>query len=463
MENILQFLKQDKKGRRLNIAVCGDSMIDEYFDVRVKRISPEYPIPILQCDHQEPHSVPGGAANVACQFSDFNSKAHLVSLMDLAAVEAFKNANVDIHSSSQIIENKIPRKKRYFSDNAQVARIDAECLNYGLSDFELCQKTTALLNEFVCSQFDAVIFSDYGKGIFNHFDNTIIQKFPVTIVDPKNGNIERWRGCTVFKPNQEEAFRLSGKDNIKDAGLYLSSFLGSSVVITEASKGVSVFQNGKITEVRPQISPAVAESVIGAGDCFIVFLTMAICRGFDLQDAAEIAFKAGTLYVTNKRNKPISRQDLLFSIDHASSKIISFDDCSSLNDRKYKLVFTNGCFDIFHKGHVESLKFAKSQGDKLVVGVNSDGSVAKLKTGRPIVSESDRVAVLAACEYVDYVVVFDDDTPLELIKKIRPNVVVKGADYREEDVVGYGMAEIKRCPLVEGISTTNIIEKIKKL
>ena len=119
---------------------------------------------------------------------------------------------------------------------------------------------------------------------------------------------------------------------------------------------------------------------------------------------------------------------------------------------------------MFHTGHLASLKFAKSCGDKLVVGLNSDKSVSKLKPGRPIISEKDRLELLASCEYVDYVVLFDDDTPLELIKKISPDVVVKGADYKEEDVVGYGIVpEIKRCPLVEGISTTKIIEKIKSL
>ena len=129
-----------------------------------------------------------------------------------------------------------------------------------------------------------------------------------------------------------------------------------------------------------------------------------------------------------------------------------------------KTIFTNGCFDIMHMGHIDCLKFAKSQGDKLVVGLNSDESVARLKPKRPIMSVKDRASVLAACEYVDYVVVFDDDTPLELIKKISPDVLVKGADYKEEDVVGYKIVpEIKRCPLVEGISTTSIIEKIKKL
>jgi D-beta-D-heptose 7-phosphate kinase/D-beta-D-heptose 1-phosphate adenosyltransferase len=191
---------------------------------------------------------------------------------------------------------------------------------------------------------------------------------------------------------------------------------------------------------------------------------MAMCRGFSLQESADIAFKAGTLYVLNKHNKPLDRFSIIHSIDPIGAKVIPYDEINMFCNRDYKLVFTNGCFDIMHMGHIDCLKFAKSQGDKLVVGLNSDESVARLKPKRPIMSVKDRASVLAACEYVDYVVVFDDDTPLELIKKISPDVLVKGADYKEEDVVGYKIVpEIKRCPLVEGISTTSIIEKIKKL
>lgn len=464
MENILQFLERDKNGPRLKIAVLGDSMIDEYYDVQVKRISPEYPIPILQSENDEPQIVPGGAANVVCQFSNFNVDASLVSLIDAEATKLFAKSGMQINSACQIIENKIPRKKRFFSDNFQLSRIDFEKPNYGLSDNNLHNAVNYLMRHFSQQHYQVVVFSDYGKGIFNYFDNSILTKFPITIVDPKSGDITKWKGCTVFKPNREEALRLSGKKTVHEAGIYLSEFLGSSVVITEAAKGVSVFENGNVHEIRPHVGPAIAESVIGAGDCFVAFLSMFLARGFTLVESAEMAFRAGTLYVLNKRNKPITKNDLLFSIDHVGSKIISFDDCGFLQDRKFKLVFTNGCFDILHRGHIESLKFAKSQGDQLAVGVNSDSSVGKLKEGRPINSIKDRVSLLAACEYVDYVVVFDDENPLKLIQKIRPDVVVKGSDYKEEDIVGYGIVpEIKRCPLVEGISTTKIIEKIKQI
>ena len=346
----------------------------------------------------------------------------------------------------------------------QVARIDVEQENYGLDDQKLKSFIDKVQANMISKSYDAAIFSDYGKGVFKFFENKYLKNFPITVVDPKNGNIDRWKGCTVFKPNQEEALKLSGKNSIRDAGSYLSEYLGSSVVITEAAKGVSVFENGKFYEIRPEISPAVAESVIGAGDCFVAFLTMALCHGFTLKDSSEIAFNAGTLYVLNKRNKPLYPQDILASIDPAGGKLISQDEVEFLSDRSFKLVFTNGCFDLMHRGHIESLRFAKQSGDKLIVAINSDESVRKLKPNRPILPISDRIAMLAAIEHVDYVVVFDDETPLELIKKIKPDVLVKGEDYEKQNIVGYGIVpEIKRCPLVEGISTTQIIEKIKSL
>ena len=463
MENILRFLEKDKNDCKLKIAVVGDAMIDEYYDVKVKRISPECPIPILQMDETDPVSVPGGAANVVRQFENFNTQLSLVSILDNDAIKTLTKSNISIHSSSQIIDKKIPRKKRYFSENTQVARIDVEKADYGMDDRELHEISNSIFRYFRKSSFDAVIFSDYGKGIFKHFDNSLLMDFPLTIVDPKNGDIRKWKNCTVLKPNADEALRLSGKNSVVESGLFLSEYLGCSVAVTEASRGVSVYENGKITAVRPDYKPIAAESVIGAGDCFIAFLTMALLRGFSLVEASQVAFKAGTLYVQNKRNKPLYPADLFMSCKSENEKTISMNDAQFLRDRTFKLAFTNGCFDMMHAGHVHSLKFAKSCADKLIVGVNSDRSVSRLKPGRPIIPQKERIEMLASCEYVDFVVLFDDETPLSLIKAVCPDVVVKGDDYKENEIVGYGIVpEIKRCPLMEGISTTQIIQKIKE-
>lgn len=460
MENILQFLSEDKK---LKIAVVGDAILDEYYEVSVKRISPEYPIPILLAEEEVPETRPGGAANVAYQFKHFDVDVSLHSFCDSVALNYFDSIELNATHNSVCIPNKIPRKKRFFQENAQLSRIDFEKVNCGLMDNLLKIYFENLHNKMSGKQFDAIIYSDYNKGLFNNFENNFLRKDTITIVDSKNGDLNRWKGCTVFKPNEKEALAYSGKKTVDEAGKYLSDFLGSSVVITQAASGVTVFENGNIHRIKPTKSPAVAESVIGAGDAFIAFLAMALCKGFSLVDSSEIAFKAGTLYVLNKKNKPLTKNDILYSIDPYLMKKLSIHDLGSIKKKGEKLVFTNGCFDIFHAGHLASLKFAKNCGDKLVVGLNSDSSVSKLKPGRPIIPEKERMEVLASCEYVDYVVLFDENTPLQLIQKISPDVVVKGADYKEEDVVGYGLAEIKRCPLVEGISTTKIIEKIKSV
>lgn len=464
MKNILQFISEMEKSSALKIGVVGDSMIDEYYEVAVKRISPEYPIPIYHAEQESPEMRPGGAANVAYQFRHWNVDVCLHSFCDAQAINYFDSMKLNSVYNSVCMSNKIPRKKRYFQENAQLARIDFEKSDYGLLDHELVTHLDNLHLKMTNKKHDALIYSDYGKGLFKKFDNTKLKTDTITIVDSKTGDLERWKGCTVFKPNEKEALALSGKKDVDEAGRFLSEFLGSSVVITQAAKGVSVFENGNIHRITPQKSPAIAESVIGAGDAFIAFLAMALCKGFSLVESSEIAFKAGTLYVLNKKNKPITKNDILFSIEPALMKKIEASQLFSIKNKNQKLVFTNGCFDMFHAGHLESLKFAKNCGDKLIVGLNSDKSVARLKPGRPIISEKERLEVLASCEYVDYVILFDDDTPINLINQIKPDVLVKGGDYKEEDVVGYGIVpEIKRCPLVEGISTTKIIEKIQSI
>jgi D-beta-D-heptose 7-phosphate kinase/D-beta-D-heptose 1-phosphate adenosyltransferase len=301
----------------------------------------------------------------------------------------------------------------------------------------------------------------------------LISEVPISIVDPKTGDIERWRGCTVFKPNAQEALLLTGCRTINDAGMKLLDQLKcEAVIITQADKGVTVFDHyspvfgvhddGGIYEIRPTEKLPPAESVIGAGDCFTAFLAMALARGMGIRVAAEVAWRMGVLYVKNRHNKPLSRLDLVKAFDPARAKIIVGCPEDYLGNRDYKLVFTNGCFDILHAGHLATLRFAKSCGDKLVVAVNTDESVAKLKPGRPFVTLEDRMEMLASLEFVDFVVMFDEPTPLQIIKRIKPDVLVKGAEYEKEKIVGYGIVkEVVTAPMVEGLSTSSLIEKIK--
>ena len=462
--NILEeFLNLDKKSE-IRVGVIGDAMIDEYFNVTVKKISPEFPIPVMHSDTTESVEFPGGAANVAYQFKHFNVNCNLMSFLDKGAENTLRLKGINTALSVHIDE-KVPRKRRFYSDNFPTYRWDVEKHQYGLK-YELDRKCFELYKKAkrIIDTFNVVVFSDYDKGVFSNYTNKLIADTAISIVDPKCGDLDRWRGCTVFKPNLKEALEFTGAKTIKEAGNQLLDKLQcGAVIITEAGNGATVFERDNICEIRPTCKLAPAESVIGAGDCFVAFLAMAMARGISVCEAAEIAFQVGTLYVKNKHNEPICRQDVMEHYDSTTSKIIynPRDFFREIKKKQCKIVMANGCFDILHAGHLELLKFAKTQGDKLVVAVNSDTSVAAIKPGRPFVCLKDRMAMLASLEFVDYVVSFNETTPLTIIEEVKPDILVKGAEYEQEKVVGYGIVEVVLAPMTEGLSTTNLIEKIK--
>jgi len=454
--NILEkFLNLNNTNRRISIGVVGDSMIDQYFNVHVKRISPEFPIPIMHSDNDKSENFPGGASNVAYQFKHFNCDVKLISFLDRESQSVLICKGIDT-SLCSVIKNKIPRKRRFYSEDFPVYRWDLEQENYGLGkDLEkFCCDLYDKAENYI-SNFDVLIFSDYSKGIFSNHLYKLISKAKISIVDPKSGDLERWKGCTIFKPNKQEALTLSGCSTVKDAGIYLLDKIKcKAVVITQAGDGVTVFDESGFVEFKPENKLNPAESVIGAGDCFSAFLAMAMARGMSIRESALLAWNAGVIYVKSKHNKPLCKNDF-------SPKILRNFDFSS---RDYKLVFTNGCFDILHVGHIETLKFAKSLGDKLIVAVNSDESVSRIKSGRPIVSLENRMKLLESLEFVDFVVPFNEDTPLNLIKEIMPDVLVKGSEYKVESIAGYDIVpKIVLAPMVNNLSTTDIINKIKSI
>lgn len=463
MSILEKFLKLEAISPAVKVGVIGDAMLDEYFNVRVKKISPEFPIPVMHSDTDKSEDFPGGAANVAYQFKNFNANVNLISFTDTSADTSLRLKGVNTEMCVNI-STRIPRKRRFYSDDFPTYRWDVEEHHYGLGSdldkkcFELYEKA-----QQTAEHFDVLIFSDYDKGVFSKYTELLIPECPITIVDPKSGDLDRWRGCTVFKPNKQEALSLSGCSTVNEAGVYLlNRLVCEAVIITQADQGVTVFDRDGVYEIRPTQPLPPAESVIGAGDCFTAFLAMSLGYRMKIREAAEIAWRAGSLYVKNRHNKPLSRTDILYTFDPTANKIIDTHPELIFQNRKYKLVFTNGCFDILHAGHLETLRYARSLGDKLVVAVNTDESVANLKPGRPFVSLDDRMALLAGLEFVDFVIPFSENTPLEIIKRIKPDVLVKGGEYKKEDIVGYGIVnEIVTVPMVGGLSTTNIFKKIK--
>ena len=305
--------------------------------------------------------------------------------------------------------------------------------------------------------------SDYNKGFWTDEVAQAIIKICreykiLTVIDPKKPPLIRWTGCNYIKPNTIEAAVLTNtSDKSRHAIEIMNAIKCDGVIITNGGDGVYGLTKETIEYKSPyRLHTKEVNSVIGAGDAFISMLTLGLSHGFDAQEAAAIAFEAGAVYVTARHNKPITIQEIIRRADPLNGKIIK--DVSFLKNSK--TTFTNGCFDIIHIGHINTLRFAKQQNDILVVGVNSDASVKRLKgKKRPINDEKTRCQMLAALDCVDYVVIFDEDTPLTLIDALQPEIVVKGGDYKASEIV-CGKAKVLISPYVDGFSTTNLIDKL---
>ena len=472
MEKLIQEFIECNNKRKTNIAVVGDCMVDEYYMVDASRVSPEFPVPVMLANTDEANViVPGGAGNVACQFRNWNVDLSLYSLIDGYTEEVLFNSNVKtencIFPNNEYTKQGIkwfhnPIKRRFYQGQFPLCRFDIEEPNGGI---DIDESRELLCRDFKLYKPEVAIFSDYNKGLFakKRKDWFSEEGATISIVDPKKGPVDSWQGCTIFKPNSVEAEALSGAKDWKNQCNFFQRVVGClAVVITQGGEGVVGKVGGAFFEYRPQKSHA-APSVIGAGDCFSAFLAMTMAHNFDIVDAVKIAYEAGAVYVQSRHNEPVSPYDLQKNIDPVAAKFVTPE---FLKDRlkDNKLVFTNGCFDLIHEGHILSLKEAKKLGDKLVVALNTDSSIKRLKgEKRPIQSLEERMTIMAAMQYVDYVVSFNEDTPLEIIKTIKPEIVAKGGDYKPEDVVGYGLAEIVILPFLAGKSTTGKIEKLNDI
>lgn len=445
--------------KKLNIHCVGDVVVDEYYKVKVDRISPEFPMPIMtsRCN-DSPIIKPGATANVVSQFKNFNVDAKLVCFDDHN--QCYLSTFIDFHDINVLTRLKsyfggfFPVKKRYLDGDFQVVRHDIELPYYGyISSDKLVVFREELLQVIKRSiKPDVAIFSDYDKGFFPLKGDDFIKAYSdsIIIVDPKRGDLDRWKNCTIFKPNAKEAEELSGfKHWIDQAKFFKDKLCCKAVVITHGSDQVCGIDEEKEFVFTPKKKVRV-KSVVGAGDCFSAFLAMAVGHGFTVTESSEIAWNAGSIYVQGEMNRPIVPAEFI------QDKIVKPE---YLTKRDFKLVLTNGCYDVLHKGHMETLKFAKEQGDKLVLALNSDSSIKRLKgESRPIIPLEHRLAVLAVNPNVDFIVVFDEDTPENCIKTIAPEVLVKGGDYQGQPIVGQEyVKEVKFAPLVPNISTTILI------
>ena len=451
------------------IVVVGDSMIDEYYDLDFTGVSPEFPIPVYRSCPRLMRSCPGGAANVAVQLRHFNAQTKLVSLLDNYAIDVCERAGIATeHCLSLGNENHNPIKRRLYKDGFPVCRWDLECDSYDCNELLLAADRTLLrkvFDEAIQGQ-DVVVFSDYDKGVFHDGASPwdgLDGLDCITIVDPKKGtSLDRWKGCRIFKPNAEEARDLSGglTDWRAQCDFFQERLGCQAVAITQGGDGVSCKLDGYHFWYKPRSKPVV-ESLVGAGDCFVAFLAMAMAKNVHFQNAVGVAFEAGAAYVQKRFNEPVTSYELHRQVDPVKAKYVTVDYLCEAAKRE-KLAWTNGVYDVFHAGHAACIEAASKHGDRLVVALNTDRSARELKgEGHPVLPLEQRMAVVAALEAVDYVVSFDEVTPLEAIKKVMPAVVVKAAEYNPEQVVGYGVVPVALVPYEKGLSTSDILRRFR--
>jgi len=387
------------------IAIYGDIILDEYIYGESSRLSPEAPVPVVEFKSSTLKM--GGAGNV---FSNIQSLTPYVEMCTATM-------------------NDLPRKQRIFSGNHYVTRIDYE------------HKPSW---RHAYNNPEVVIVSDYNKGAIDTFDFSFCKGKKV-IVDPKR-NLDFYKNVWCIKPNRKEFEAFVGKftlPNLPKLMAIASKALNvEHLIVTLGDEGVAYYYDGEYDHI-PSEKVEVSD-VTGAGDTFTAVLAYAVFIGMDMLEAIKLANKAAGIAVKHHGTYVITREDL--GIDY--------------NDKK--IVFTNGCFDILHPGHVKYLQETKKYGDYLVIGLNSDSSVKRLKgDSRPINDENTRKFMLESLGIADEVIIFDEDTPYDLIKQIEPDVITKGGDYKKEDVIGYGLADIVIIPYTEGVSTTRIVERIK--
>ena len=468
------------RNKKPKIAVIGDLMIDEYIWGACERISPEAPVQVVSVDKES--VVLGGAGNVLSNLVALEAEVSLYSVIgdDTNAskltklIDDLNLADTSITEESGRITTK---KSRIMASGQQVLRFDDEttdAIDIG-SEVGLFE---ALQINF--SDYDAVLLSDYGKGVLTP---TLCQdiithaealNIPV-LVDPKGIDYSKYKGATLLTPNKKEASLASGiyiKDeaSLSRALQYFKDDLDLKyAIITLSEDGISLLDN--TVKNIPTVAREVFD-VTGAGDTVLASLGVALASGVDIVSACEFANKAAAVVVA-KVGSAVATLNEIEEYEHslnkgqASSKVKDFEQITRiakrLREQKRKIVFTNGCFDILHRGHTSYLEQAKALGDILILGLNSDDSITRLKgQSRPINRLEDRALLTAALESVDYVVPFTENTPLELITLVQPHTLVKGADYVGKEVVGSDVVdEVILIDFLEGKSTSALIEKIE--
>ncbi|WP_318269681.1 bifunctional D-glycero-beta-D-manno-heptose-7-phosphate kinase/D-glycero-beta-D-manno-heptose 1-phosphate adenylyltransferase HldE [Salinisphaera orenii] len=464
------------------ILVVGDVMLDRYWFGSAERVSPEAPVPIVNVEDAQ--SCLGGAANVARNLVGLGANVHLIgSVGDDAAGRELATLSDEIGIESELVaDTRVATtvKQRVISSNQQLMRLDfgtSQPVNASVAAAELDDRVASALAN---SSVDVVVCSDYAKGALDGVAGVIecAHKYAVpVVVDPKRPDWTAYRGADIVTPNADElAAAISGSDTTTDDGVIRAAEMARSryaigaMLVTRSQRGMTLV-NGADSAIHLSAQAREVFDVTGAGDTVTALVAAGLASGEPLATAAERANRGAGAVVGRLGTTAPTHAEL----DKSNAHGVSADQLAASlawiqNERAAgaRVVFTNGCFDLLHPGHVDLLRRARAFGDRLVVAVNDDASVARLKgVDRPIQTISTRMAVLSALADVDCVVCFGEDTPAVIIEEIRPDVLVKGGDYRVADVVGgeFVRANGGRVEILEhlpGYSTTATLADLKQ-
>ena len=480
------FIDQIEQFERSSIIVVGDVMLDVFVYGEAERISPEAPIPVLRVVREA--RMLGGAGNVARNITALGAHCTLVSLIGkdptAEAIRALLAAESRLDARFITEPERITTlKTRYIATSQQLLRADREETAAAL---EASRNELQAAVEAALCHHQLLILSDYAKGTLSpELIRTLITaakaKGVAVCIDPKQWDIALYANADLISPNEKEMQLLNHgpfaneETMVKTASGWCRDYEIGHVLITRGSKGVMLV-NAEGLQVEIGAEAREVFDVSGAGDTAMATLAVALGSGATIEEAAYLANAAAGIAVGRMGTAVVHRTDLKTAVHKThlttgSDKILAREAAKAQVEawqaKGLKVGFTNGCFDLVHAGHITSISSAKSYCDRLVLAINSDASVRKLKgEARPVHTEMDRAMLLAALQDVDMVVIFREDTPEVLLELLRPDVLMKGADYQKEQIVGWQFVEsyggwVVRIPLVEGYSSTNTISRIR--
>jgi D-beta-D-heptose 7-phosphate kinase/D-beta-D-heptose 1-phosphate adenosyltransferase len=460
---------------RSKVLVVGDIILDKYIYGAVSRISPEAPVPVVKAG-TEHHSL-GGAANVAANIAALKGEAFLSGA---AGNDEYRGVLEKLLKErgirSRIFDSgfSTTTKIRVVGERQQIVRIDYEDI---LPPAHKAAEAIKELSVELLNQVETAVISDYGKGVVSadlseYIVSAALKAGKPVIADPKGADWSKYRGVFAITPNVRELALAAGRqvantdeDITAAAAVIRKKFNVAYLIVTRSEMGISVIGD-KATLHIPTHTQEVFD-VSGAGDTVIGVLACAIAAGYGVEESVHAANLAAGLVIKHMGTVPVNYADFSMALG-GEGGVISANTAENLikefKTSGKRAVFTNGCFDILHRGHMEYLSQARNLGDILIVGLNSDASVRRLKGGdRPVNSAADRAYMLLASKAADRVVIFDEDTPYELLSRLKPDILVKGGDYAPDQIIGREFAgEVVVIPFVNGYSTTKIIDGLKR-